>query len=48
MFADQADVFRILGRPDESREALERALGEFERKGDLVSSARVRSGLDAD
>jgi class 3 adenylate cyclase/tetratricopeptide (TPR) repeat protein len=45
VFADQSEVLRILGRPDESRAALERALGEFERKGDLVSSARVRSML---
>jgi len=47
VFSDQAEVLRVLGRADESRAALERALGEFERKGDLVSSARVRSELDA-
>ena len=48
VFADQAEVLRVLGRADESHSALERALGEFERKGDLVSSARVRSELEAD
>ena len=47
VFADQAEVFRMLGRAEESRAALGRALGEFERKGDLVSSARVRSELGA-
>jgi class 3 adenylate cyclase len=47
VFADQADVHRLLGRAEGSRAALERALGEFERKGDLVSSARVRTELGA-
>ncbi|HJS26044.1 MAG TPA: hypothetical protein VJ913_02835, partial [Actinomycetota bacterium] len=47
VFADQAEVLRLLGRADESRKALERALGEFERKGDLVSSGRVRALLDS-
>jgi class 3 adenylate cyclase len=45
VFADQAEVVRLLGRPVESRAAMERALGEFERKGDLVSSARTRALL---
>jgi class 3 adenylate cyclase len=46
VFLDQSDVLRQFGRPDESRVALERALGEFERKGDLVSSGRARSLLN--
>jgi class 3 adenylate cyclase/tetratricopeptide (TPR) repeat protein len=45
VFLDQSDVLRKLGRPAESRSALERALGEFEQKGDLVSSGRARSML---
>jgi tetratricopeptide (TPR) repeat protein len=46
VFADQAEVLRLLGRAEESRPALERALGEFDRKGDLVSSARTRELLE--
>lgn len=46
VFLDQFEVLRELGRPEESRAALERALGEFERKGDLVSSRRARSMLN--
>jgi class 3 adenylate cyclase/tetratricopeptide (TPR) repeat protein len=47
VFLDQSDVLRELGRAEESHAALEHALAEFERKGDLVSSARARSLLNA-
>ena len=46
VFLDQSEVLRELGRAEESRAALERALGEFERKGDVVSSGRARSMLN--
>ena len=46
VFLDLAEVERLAGRPDASRAAVERALGEFERKGDLVSSARARALLE--
>jgi len=40
---DLAEVLRLAGRPAEALEALEGALREFERKGNLVSSERARS-----
>jgi class 3 adenylate cyclase/tetratricopeptide (TPR) repeat protein len=46
VFLDQSEVLRELGRAEESRAALVRALGEFERKGDVVSSDRTRSMLN--
>jgi class 3 adenylate cyclase/tetratricopeptide (TPR) repeat protein len=46
VFLDLAELMRIAGREEESRSALERARGEFERKGDLVSTARARSLLE--
>jgi len=46
VFLDLAEVLRIAGREEESRSALERARSEFERKGDLVSTARTRSLLE--
>ena len=46
VFLDRADVLHELGRAEESRAALERAVGEFERKGDLVSAGRARSMLN--
>jgi predicted Zn-dependent protease len=46
VFLDDAEVMRALGRSDESRAWVERALGEFERKGDLVSASRARALLE--
>jgi len=46
VFLDQAEVLRSFGRPEDSRAAVRRALGEFERKGDIVSAARARSLLE--
>jgi class 3 adenylate cyclase/tetratricopeptide (TPR) repeat protein len=46
VFLDDAEVMRTLGRSDETRAWVERALGEFERKGDIVSAARARSLLE--
>ena len=41
-----ADVLREFGRTDASRAAVERALADFEAKGDVVSSARARALLE--
>jgi class 3 adenylate cyclase/tetratricopeptide (TPR) repeat protein len=45
VFLDLAEVERMADRADESRVAVERALAEFEAKGDVVSSARARALL---
>jgi class 3 adenylate cyclase/tetratricopeptide (TPR) repeat protein len=39
---DRADVLRLAGRPDDAEAAARQALGLYERKGDIVSAARVR------
>ena len=44
---DLAEVLRLAGRAEEAAAALEGAAGEFEAKGNLVSSARVRDLLTA-
>jgi hypothetical protein len=46
VYLDQSAVLGELGRAEESRAALERALSEFERKGDVVSARRARALLD--
>jgi class 3 adenylate cyclase len=46
VFLDLAEVERLAARDQQRRSALERALGEFEAKGDLVSSARARALLE--
>jgi class 3 adenylate cyclase/tetratricopeptide (TPR) repeat protein len=46
VYLDQAAVLGTIGRAEESRAALERALSEFERKGDVVSARRIRALLE--
>ncbi|MCI0632808.1 MAG: AAA family ATPase [Actinobacteria bacterium] len=43
---DLAEVMRQLGRQEEARAALGRALAMFERKGDLISASRTRALLE--
>ncbi len=45
VFLDLAEVERLLGRPGASQAATERALAEFDAKGDIVSSTRARALL---
>ena len=47
VFEALAHVHARAGRPDDWRDALERALGEHDRKGNLVSARRVREALAA-
>jgi tetratricopeptide (TPR) repeat protein len=44
-YADLAEVLRLGGKPDEAAAALERALQRYERKGNVVSAERARTGL---
>ena len=46
VYLDQSAVLGELGNAEGSRAALERALSEFERKGDVVSARRTRALLD--
>ena len=39
---DRGETLRLLGREDEALSAFDEAIGLFDRKGDLVSSVRVR------
>jgi class 3 adenylate cyclase/tetratricopeptide (TPR) repeat protein len=43
---DLAEVLRLAGRDAEARAELERALDDFERKGNLVSAGKVRAALN--
>ena len=43
---DAADVFSLLGRPDEAAAAVEQAIALYERKGNAVSAADARALLD--
>jgi tetratricopeptide (TPR) repeat protein len=47
VFADLAEVHLLAGKPGEATAALQRALGCFERKGNLVSAQRARARLTA-
>ena len=44
---DQAEVFRLAGRPDDARAALEQAIVLFERKGATFSADKARALLRA-
>ena len=42
---DLADVFRLLGRPQDATEPLKRAIDLYERKGSVVAAQRTRAAL---
>jgi len=44
---DAAEVYGLVGRPSEQAAALREALALHERKGNVMSAARVRARLDA-
>jgi tetratricopeptide (TPR) repeat protein len=44
--ADLADTYRIVGRIDEARGELERAIGLYEQKGNLAGAAHLRRRLE--
>jgi class 3 adenylate cyclase/tetratricopeptide (TPR) repeat protein len=46
IYADAAEVFVIGGKRDDARAALEEALDRYERKGNVVSAARVQERLN--
>jgi tetratricopeptide (TPR) repeat protein len=43
VYTDRGVTLRLLGREDEALSAFDEAIGLFDRKGDLVSSERVRA-----
>ena len=45
VYADLAEVLLLAGKPDEATAALEQALHRYERKGNIVSAAFVRTRL---
>ena len=45
VYADQAEVLSLAGRPEEAGAALEHALSCYERKGNLVSTQRTQTRL---
>jgi class 3 adenylate cyclase len=45
LYADLGEVLLLAGEPAEAAAALEQALARFERKGNLVSAARMRARL---
>jgi tetratricopeptide (TPR) repeat protein len=46
VYRDLAEVMRLAGHVDEAGEALERALGAYERKGLVPMAARTRAELE--
>ncbi|HUG36207.1 MAG TPA: hypothetical protein VML54_04615, partial [Candidatus Limnocylindrales bacterium] len=46
VWLDRAEVFRLVGEPKEAASSLERAIGLFERKGNVVLAARARASLE--
>jgi hypothetical protein len=44
---DAAEIYGLVGRPVEQAAALREALALHERKGNVMSAARVRARLDA-
>jgi Flp pilus assembly protein TadD len=46
-WADLAEVLEVVGKHDEAKAALERALALYERKGNVVSAKRIRARLSA-
>jgi class 3 adenylate cyclase len=47
VYADLGEVLSLAGRVEEAAEALEQALGRYERKGNVVMAARTRERLSA-
>jgi len=45
VYTDLAEVLLLAGKPDEATAALEQALHRYERKGNIVSAAFVRTRL---
>jgi class 3 adenylate cyclase/tetratricopeptide (TPR) repeat protein len=45
VYADLAEVFLLAGKPDEATASLEQAIERYERKGNLVSTARAQARL---
>jgi thioredoxin-like negative regulator of GroEL len=45
VYADLAEVFLLAGKPDEAAASLEQAIERYERKGNLVSTARAQGRL---
>ena len=43
---DLADVFRLLGRPQDAKEPMARAIDLYEQKGNVVAAQRTRDALD--
>ncbi len=43
---DLADVFRLLGRPQDAKEPMARAIDLYEQKGNVVAAQRTRNALD--
>ena len=43
---DLADVFRLLGRPQDAKEPMARAIDLYEQKGNVVAAQRTRAALD--
>ena len=45
-WTDLADVFRLLGRPQDATEPMSRAIDLYEQKGNIVAVQRTRAALD--
>ncbi len=43
---DLADVFRLLGRPQDVKEPMARAIDLYEQKGNIVAAQRTRAALE--